>query len=64
MKTHPIVIVDYNSNWPALFAAEARRLRTVLDPLALRIDHVGSTAVPGAAAKPVIDIQGFPYFAC
>jgi len=40
-----------------MFEAEAVRLRRVLGPLALRIDHHGSTAVPGLAAKPVIDIQ-------
>lgn len=40
-----------------MFEAEAVRLHRVLGPLALRIDHHGSTAVPGLAAKPVIDIQ-------
>jgi len=50
-------LVPYNANWPALFEAEAARLRTALGSLALRIDHHGSTAVPGLAAKPVIDIQ-------
>ena len=40
-----------------MFEAEAVRLHHVLGPLALRIDHHGSTAVPGLAAKPVIDIQ-------
>jgi GrpB-like predicted nucleotidyltransferase (UPF0157 family) len=49
-------IFDYDPNWPALFALEAHRLRTELHGVAFRIDHVGSTAVPGLAAKPVIDI--------
>lgn len=52
-----IRIVPYDPAWPGMFEAEAGRLREALGPLALRIDHVGSTAVPGLAAKPVIDIQ-------
>lgn len=52
-----IEIVRYDPRWPEIFEAEALRLRTALEDLALRIDHVGSTAVPGLAAKPVIDIQ-------
>jgi GrpB-like predicted nucleotidyltransferase (UPF0157 family) len=43
--------------WPILFDEERRRLQAALSGLALRIDHNGSTAVPGLAAKPVIDIQ-------
>ena len=50
-------LVPYDPNWPVLFEAEADRLRSALGSLALRIDHHGSTAVPGLAAKPVIDIQ-------
>jgi GrpB-like predicted nucleotidyltransferase (UPF0157 family) len=50
-------ITPYDPNWPATFEAEAIRLRHALGPLALVIDHHGSTAVPGLAAKPVIDIQ-------
>ena len=50
-------IVSYDPQWPAAFAAEAARLRAALGALALRIDHNGSTAVPGLAAKPIIDIQ-------
>jgi GrpB-like predicted nucleotidyltransferase (UPF0157 family) len=55
--TEPIAIVAYDPGWPAAFAAEAARLRTALGSMALRIDHHGSTAVPGLAAKPIIDIQ-------
>jgi len=51
-----IVIADYDATWPAQFAHEAAALRRVLGPRAFRIDHVGSTSVPGLAAKPVIDI--------
>ena len=50
-------VVAYDPGWPAAFAAEAVRLRDTLGPLALRVDHHGSTAVPGLRAKPIIDIQ-------
>jgi GrpB-like predicted nucleotidyltransferase (UPF0157 family) len=57
-ETDPAVrMVDPDPTWPARFAAEAARIRAALGPLALRIDRVGSTAVPGLAAKPIIDIQ-------
>ena len=52
-----IEVVPYDPAWPAAFEAEAARLRTALGTLALRVDHNGSTSVPGLAAKPVIDIQ-------
>jgi GrpB-like predicted nucleotidyltransferase (UPF0157 family) len=51
-----ILIVDYDPRWPELFAREAERIRTVLGDRALRMEHTGSTSVPGLAAKPVIDI--------
>ena len=53
----PIPIVAYDRAWPRLFEAERDGIRAVLGALALRIDHHGSTSVPGLAAKPVIDIQ-------
>ncbi len=53
----PVVIVPYRAAWAQEFAALARTLREALGPLALRIDHIGSTSVPGLAAKDVIDIQ-------
>ena len=52
-----IEIVPYDPGWPAAFEAEASRLRAALKTLALRIDHHGSTAIPGLGAKPIIDIQ-------
>ena len=52
-----IVISEYDAKWPVLFEEEAHRLRTAFGSVALRIEHVGSTSVPGLAAKPVIDIQ-------
>ena len=51
-----IVILDYDPEWPVLFAEEAARIRAALGDIAVRIEHAGSTAVPGLAAKPIIDI--------
>ncbi|MGH9410734.1 MAG: GrpB family protein [Vicinamibacterales bacterium] len=54
----PIEVVQYDPAWPALFREERRELQRVLAPwLAGSIEHIGSTAVPGIAAKPVIDIM-------
>ena len=51
-----IVLVAYDPLWPDLFAVEAERVRLALGPRALRIEHVGSTSVPGLVAKPIIDM--------
>ncbi|HET9111405.1 MAG TPA: GrpB family protein [Ktedonobacterales bacterium] len=56
MTTH-IDIVPYNPRWPLEFRAIATALRAALGGQALRIDHIGSTSVPGLAAKDVIDLQ-------
>ena len=50
-------IVDYTPLWHERFETERRRIGDALGPTALRIDHVGSTAVPGLAAKPIVDIM-------
>jgi GrpB-like predicted nucleotidyltransferase (UPF0157 family) len=55
--TVDIVIRDYDPEWPAQYEREAAVLRAAFGDVAQRIDHVGSTAVPGLGAKPVIDIQ-------
>jgi GrpB-like predicted nucleotidyltransferase (UPF0157 family) len=52
-----VEIIPYQARWVEEFQGIARRLRQGLGPLALRIDHIGSTSVPGLAAKDVIDIQ-------
>jgi GrpB-like predicted nucleotidyltransferase (UPF0157 family) len=52
-----VEIIPYQSNWPEEFREIATRLRRGLGGLVLRIDHIGSTSVPGLAAKDVIDIQ-------
>ncbi|HEY2055228.1 MAG TPA: GrpB family protein [Solirubrobacterales bacterium] len=50
-------IVDYDPAWPEMAAAEMARIEAALGGEAVRIDHVGSTAVPGMAAKPIVDLQ-------
>ncbi|MBV8843877.1 MAG: GrpB family protein [Bryobacterales bacterium] len=52
----PILLVAYDPTWPDRFQHEAERIRKALGEQVLRIEHVGSTSVPGLAAKPVIDI--------
>ena len=52
----PIQIVDYDPEWPRLFEREAGRIQAALGDRVLLIKHVGSTSVPGLAAKPRIDI--------
>lgn len=53
----PVVIVDYDPAWPIVFAGLSARLAEALGGTALSIEHVGSTAVPGLAAKPIIDLD-------
>lgn len=48
-------LIEYDPRWPALFAAEQRRIRDRCT-LALRLEHVGGTSIPGMCAKPVLDI--------
>ncbi len=52
-----IEIVDYRASWPQDFRDIARVIRSGLGDVALRIDHIGSTSVPGLCAKDVIDLQ-------
>lgn len=53
----PYIIVPYNPEWPGEFEYIARAVRGALGERALRVDHIGSTSVPGLAAKDVIDVQ-------
>jgi GrpB-like predicted nucleotidyltransferase (UPF0157 family) len=55
-RLFPIEIVEPDEHWPAQYRSEKARLVRILGPLAGRIEHIGSTAVPGLAAKPTIDI--------
>jgi GrpB-like predicted nucleotidyltransferase (UPF0157 family) len=52
-----VEIVDYNPEWPNWFEAIQNQIWPVVQPFALGIEHVGSTSVPGLAAKPVIDMD-------
>jgi GrpB-like predicted nucleotidyltransferase (UPF0157 family) len=52
-----IVLADHDPAWADAFAEVGRHLRGVFGAAAPRIDHIGSTSVPGLAAKPVIDVQ-------
>jgi GrpB-like predicted nucleotidyltransferase (UPF0157 family) len=51
-----IELAEYDPKWPRLYERETARIRGALGPKALRIEHVGSTSVPGLAAKPLVDI--------
>jgi GrpB-like predicted nucleotidyltransferase (UPF0157 family) len=53
----PIVIADADPGWPALFERLAEPLREALADLHARVEHVGSTSVPGLAAKPIVDMD-------
>lgn len=53
----PLAIVPYSKAWPATFQALRARVEPALGALCRQIEHVGSTAVPGLPAKPVIDID-------
>jgi GrpB-like predicted nucleotidyltransferase (UPF0157 family) len=58
LKPHaaPIQLVDYDPAWPSLFEREQERIRRVLGDRVIRLEHTGSTSVPGLAAKPCIDM--------
>lgn len=51
-----VVIAVYDPSWPEIFAGEAQAIRQALGDILVGLEHVGSTAIPGLAAKPVIDI--------
>lgn len=55
-STGPVILVDYDPAWPDLFAREAERIRATIGDQVVLLEHVGSTSVPGLAAKPRIDI--------
>ncbi|HSB09996.1 MAG TPA: GrpB family protein, partial [Blastocatellia bacterium] len=56
-KSRPVIISAYDPLWVGEFTQMARRIRGLVGQAASRIDHIGSTAVPGLAAKDVIDLQ-------
>ena len=57
METRRIIVEPYTEEWKRDFLAIAGEIREALGELALRIEHVGSTSVPGLSAKPIIDID-------
>jgi GrpB-like predicted nucleotidyltransferase (UPF0157 family) len=57
MKSRPVVLSPYTPRWAAEYRAIAGRVRSAAGASVLRIDHIGSTSVPGLAAKDVVDIQ-------
>lgn len=52
----PIHLAPSDPTWPQQYAAVATRLQQVLSPVAVLVEHVGSTAVPGLVAKPFLDV--------
>lgn len=54
-KRH-LALTGYNDQWPGIYLEHQRRIRDALRQAAVRIEHIGSTSVPGLAAKPIIDI--------
>ena len=57
MITKHVVVLPYDEKWPADFRIIRAELIPALGPLAIAIEHVGSTSVPGLAAKPIIDLD-------
>jgi GrpB-like predicted nucleotidyltransferase (UPF0157 family) len=52
-----IVVVPYDAAWPAAFEKESQTIRSALGDLAIQIEHIGSTSVPGLSAKPILDMM-------
>lgn len=57
LMTDPVVVVDYDPTWPALFATLRAPVAAALGDVAVAVEYVGSTAIPGLAAKPIIDLD-------
>jgi GrpB-like predicted nucleotidyltransferase (UPF0157 family)/gluconate kinase len=55
--SHPVVVSEYDDDWPALFRQIAEPVRRALEDIVVAVEHVGSTSVRGLAAKPVIDVD-------
>ena len=56
LRAGTVQVAPYDTRWPSLFASEAARVAVALGALPLRLEHIGSTSVPGLPAKPIIDI--------
>jgi GrpB-like predicted nucleotidyltransferase (UPF0157 family) len=55
---HSVVLAEYDPAWPVAFHRESIRLLEAAKGLLVGIDHIGSTSIPGLAAKPTIDVLG------
>jgi len=53
---NPVIIADYDPQWPAQYEEEKERILGLIEDKVVAIEHIGSTAVPGLGAKPIIDI--------
>jgi GrpB-like predicted nucleotidyltransferase (UPF0157 family) len=56
IEPQTIVVADYDPAWPERFRYEEARIRAALGAAALSVEHIGSTSVPGLAAKPILDV--------
>lgn len=56
IERRAIVVADYDPAWPGRFRREEARIRAALGEAALSVEHIGSTSVPGLAAKPIVDV--------
>lgn len=57
LDKNKVILEKHNDKWAEMFQAEAKELRKIFGDLALSIEHVGSTSIPGIMAKPLVDIQ-------
>src|ERR671917_41395 len=56
IEPRKVVVADYDPAWPERFRCEETKIRAALGERALAIEHIGSTSVPGLAAKPIVDV--------
>lgn len=56
LKDNLVVLKEYSDQWPVLFHQEQQRILHALEVLAPAVEHIGSTAIPGMPAKPIVDI--------
>lgn len=56
IEKRALALADYDPRWPVDYADQERRIRAALGAAAVQIEHIGSTSVPGLAAKPIIDV--------
>jgi GrpB-like predicted nucleotidyltransferase (UPF0157 family) len=56
IEQRTLMLADYDPQWPEAYLDQEQRIRAALGPAAVQIEHIGSTSVPGLAAKPIIDV--------